>query len=120
MRSRTRTTSPAVGSAPASGGQRPTALARIDRIFGSIIDWLRTGYPDEAPRTGHSPLLALNGPLALSARQTAQIVAELGEKPTEPIDIEVAITKVTNQLPTATQTCTVTRALQPDTPHDVT
>ncbi|HEX9175963.1 MAG TPA: DUF3349 domain-containing protein, partial [Mycobacterium sp.] len=43
--------------------------------FQSVIDWLRAGYPDEGPRTGHSPLLALNGPIALSPRQTEQIVA---------------------------------------------
>ena len=53
----------------------------------SIIDWLRAGYTDEAPRTGYSPLLALNGPIALSARQTEQIVAELGEGPADSIDI---------------------------------
>ena len=48
----------------------------IGHTIRSIIDWLRAGYPDEAPRTGYSPLLALNGPIALSARQTEQIVAE--------------------------------------------
>jgi hypothetical protein len=85
-------------------------------MFGSIIEWLRTGYPDEAPRTGYSPLLALNGPIALSARQTAQIVAELDEGPTDPIDIGVTITKATNRLPTQAQTRTVARALHPDAP----
>jgi Protein of unknown function (DUF3349) len=78
----------------------------------SIIDWLRSGYPDEAPRTGYSPLLALNGPIALSARQTQQIVAELGEGPTDSIDIGVTITKATNHLPTQAQTRAVTRALR--------
>lgn len=68
-------------------------------MLGVIIEWLRAGYPDDAPRTGYSPLLALNGPLSLSARQTAQIVAKLGEGPTDSIDIEVTITKVTQ--PTA-------------------
>ena len=87
MRNHTRTTSPAVGSDPAPGGYRATACERIGRMFRSIIDWLRAGYPDEAPRTGYSPLLALNGPIALSARQTAQIVAELGEGPIDSIDI---------------------------------
>lgn len=85
-------------------------------MFGSIVEWLRTGYPDEAPRREYSPLLALNGPIALSARQTAQIVAELGEGSTDSIDIGVTITKATNHLPTQAQTRTVTRALHPDTP----
>jgi hypothetical protein len=35
----------------------------------SIINWLRAGYPDDAPRTGYSPLLALNGPISLSDKQ---------------------------------------------------
>lgn len=82
----------------------------------SIIDWLRGGYPDEAPRTGYSPLLALNGPIALSARQTEQIVAALGEEPTDSIDIGVTITRVTNRLPTHSQACAVTRALHRDKP----
>jgi hypothetical protein len=34
-------------------------------MFRSIIDWFRAGYPDEAPSTGYSPLLALNGPIGL-------------------------------------------------------
>ena len=41
-------------------------------MFRSIIDWLRAGYPDEAPRTG----------------------------PIDSIDIGVTITKATNRLPT--------------------
>jgi hypothetical protein len=77
----------------------------------SIVKWLRLGYPDDAPRTGYSPLLALNGPLSLSPRQTAQIVAELREGLTESIDIGVAITKTTNHLPTQQQTRTVIHAL---------
>jgi hypothetical protein len=85
-------------------------------MFGSIVDWLRAGYPDEAPRTGYSPLLALNGPIALSARQTEQIVAELGEGPTDSIDIAVTITRATNHLPTPAQTRAVTRALHQGKP----
>ena len=73
------------------------------------------GYPDDAPRAGYSPLLALNGPTALTARQTAQIVGELGDGPTDPIDIAVAITKATNRPPTQTQTRPVTETLTPNT-----
>src|SRR6476660_248173 len=107
MRNHTRTVSPAVGSAPVPGVQRPTARARIGRLLGAIIEWLRAGYPDDAPSTGSSPLLALNGPLSLSARQTAQIVAKLGEEPTDSIQIEVTISFVTDPPTTETQTRTV-------------
>jgi hypothetical protein len=37
----------------------------VRSMFRSIIDWFRVGYPDEAPSTGYSPLLALNGPIGL-------------------------------------------------------
>ena len=86
-------------------------LARIRIVFGSIIDWLRAGYPDQAPRTGYSPLLALNGPRALSSRQIAQIVRESSGRPTDSVDIGVAITKATNRLPTEMQARAVTHAL---------
>ena len=92
-------------------------MARIAGAVVSITEWLRAGYPDEAPRTGYSPLLALNGPIALSARQTAQIVSELGDAPSDLIDIGVAITKATDRLPTQTQTQTVTQALPPAIAH---
>ena len=90
-------------------------MARIAGAFGSFIEWLRAGYPDDAPTTGYSPLLALNGPISLSARQTARIVGELGDAPSDLIDIGVAITKATNRLPTEAQTRTVAQAL-PSTP----
>jgi hypothetical protein len=80
--------------------------------FRSIVDWLRAGYSDEAPRTGYSPLLALNGPIALTARQTEQIVDELGEAAIDSIDIGVAITKATKRLPTPAQARAVGRALR--------
>ncbi|MDT5280207.1 MAG: hypothetical protein QOJ20_1402, partial [Mycobacterium sp.] len=44
--------------------------------FWSVIAWLRAGYAYEAPRTGYSPLIALNGPIALSDRETHEIAAE--------------------------------------------
>lgn len=90
------------------------ARARISGVFRSIISWLRTGYPDEAPRTGYSPLLALNGPMSLTPRQIHHIVDELGGAPADRTDIEVAITKITDRLPTQTQTRAVTMALHPN------
>lgn len=81
----------------------------------SVIGWLRAGYPDDAPGQGYSPLLALNGPAALTSRHTAQIVSELGDGPADRIDIGIAITKATNRLATQAQTRAVTRALHPNT-----
>ena len=98
-------------------GSRPkqpsgmAVLTRINAAFRSVIDWLRAGYPDEAPPTGYSPLLALTGPMSLTPRQTRHIVDELDGTPADTTDIEVAITKVTDRLPTQTQTRAVASAL---------
>ena len=100
-----------VGYGQAPDRRRSSRPATIGHAFGSIIGWLRAGYPDEAPRNGYSPLLALNGPVSLSARQTAQIVAQLRQGPVDPVDVGVTITKVTNKLPTRAQIRTVTSAL---------
>ena len=47
--------------ATAATKQQPSLLAHVRSTFGSIINWLRAGYPDDAPHIGYSPLLALNG-----------------------------------------------------------
>ena len=78
----------------------------------SIVEWFRAGYPDDAPSTGHSPLLALNGPIALSQKQTDRIVDELCARSSDSVDIDVAITKVTDQLPTQAQIRKITLALE--------
>jgi hypothetical protein len=115
MRNHTRVRKPPDSPLATLAGPRLTTLARIVAGLGSIITWLRAGYPDEAPSTGYSPLLALNGPVSLSARQTARIISELGDGPMEPIDIAVAITKATHRLPTQTQTRTIAHTLAPET-----
>ncbi|WP_225331698.1 DUF3349 domain-containing protein [Mycobacterium intracellulare] len=77
----------------------------------SVIDWFRAGYADDAPRTGYSPLIALHGPVALTPRQIERVVDELQDGPTDTTDIEVAITKATDRLPSDNQLRTVARAL---------
>jgi hypothetical protein len=83
--------------------------------FRSVVDWLRAGYADEAPKTGHSPLIALQGPISLSQRQTQQVLDELGNRPADPVEIEVAITKATGQLPSDAQLRKIIRTLQRQT-----
>lgn len=102
-----------------SGGlpQPPTrgtaAPRRICGAFRSVIGWLRSGYPEEAPPSGYSPLLALNGPMRLTPRQTQHIVDQLVGGPTDITDIGVAITKATDRLPTPAQTRAIATALDP-------
>lgn len=91
-----------------------SARSRISDSFWSIIDWFRVGYPDEAPTVGYSPLLALNGPLALTARQMRSVVDELHGMSADTTDIKVAITKATDRLPTQSQIRAVTTALHPN------
>lgn len=100
------------------GPQSPTAhtavWSRINGIFGSVIGWLRAGYPDEAPATGYSPLVALGGPIALTPQQTQRIVDDLAGASVDPIDIGVAITKNVDRLPTPAQTRAIAKALRPN------
>ena len=102
---------PAVSSADDQSSPKHGVLTRVRHAVTAAIDWLRAGYPDEAPRTGHSPLLALNGPLALTPTQKDRIANALEGQPVCTTNIEVAITKATNRLPTPTQTRAISRAL---------
>jgi Protein of unknown function (DUF3349) len=83
----------------------------------SIVDWLRAGYPEEAPTTGYSPLLALNGPISLTDRQTELVLRELCDGPASTIQVDVAITKVTNRLPTPNQRQAIHRLVQQRKTH---
>ena len=82
----------------------------------SIVEWVRAGYPEDAPKTGYNPLIALAGPLSLTRRQTQQVLARLRGRPTDPISINVAITEITGQLPNPAQTRAVARAIEDTEP----
>jgi hypothetical protein len=84
---------------------------RRPRPVRSIIDWLRAGYPDEAPRIGYSPLIALHGPTSLSRKQIRQVLDCLATGVYDKTDIEVAITAATGRLPTPPQLRQVVAAL---------
>jgi uncharacterized protein YneF (UPF0154 family) len=51
----------------------------------------------------------------LSQRQTQQVLDELGNRPADPVEIEVAITKATGQLPSDAQLRKIIRTLQRQT-----
>lgn len=89
----------------------PAAHHWLHTSLRALHDWLRAGYPSEAPTRGYSPLLALNGPTSLSARQTRQVLAQL-QPNTTGIDIAVAITHATGQLPNASQTHAIEQRLR--------
>ncbi|MDG3009225.1 DUF3349 domain-containing protein [Rhodococcus sp. D2-41] len=76
----------------------------IPPFLNSIIDWLRAGYPDGVPEQDYVPLLALLN-RRLTHDEVLTITDELireGDLPIEKVDIQVLITKVTNEMPLET------------------
>ncbi|WP_216917381.1 DUF3349 domain-containing protein [Nocardia noduli] len=70
-------------------------------FLNAIIDWLRAGYPDGVPEADYIPLLALLR-RRLSDEEVRALAAELagtGDLPADSTDIQVMITKVTNEMP---------------------
>lgn len=70
-------------------------------FLGSIVSWLRAGYPEGIPESDYIPLLAVlsrrlsNDEVRLVARE---LIAS-GELPVDNIDIGTVITKFTDELP---------------------
>ena len=70
-------------------------------FLGSIVSWLRAGYPEGIPESDYIPLLAVlsrrlsNDEVRLVARE----LIDSGELPVDNIDIGTVITKVTDELP---------------------
>jgi hypothetical protein len=69
-------------------------------ILGSIVGWLREGYPDGVPERDYVPLFALLGRV-LSEDEAKAIAEELAQDadPTSARAIHEAITSVTSQPP---------------------
>ncbi|MDZ7917234.1 MAG: DUF3349 domain-containing protein [Rhodococcus sp. (in: high G+C Gram-positive bacteria)] len=78
----------------------------------AFVHWLRSGYPDDAPRYGHSSLLAL-ADQRLSPEQLGEIVIALAGYPVvEAIDIHVAITAVAGRMPSPADLIAVCSAIE--------
>lgn len=70
-------------------------------FLGSVVGWLRAGYPEGVPVSDYIPLLAVLA-RRLSSEEVAAVAQELitsGELPVDDIDIGATITKVTDDLP---------------------
>ncbi|MFI6167398.1 DUF3349 domain-containing protein [Nocardia sp. NPDC051052] len=83
-------------------------------FLNAIIDWLRAGYPDGVPESDYIPLLALLR-RRLSDDEIRQIAAELagsGDLPADKTDIQVMITKITNEMPSETDVLRVQTRLE--------
>jgi len=70
-------------------------------FLGSVVSWLRAGYPDGVPSGDYIPLIAVLA-RRLSGEEVRAVAHELiaaGELPVDDIDIGTLITKVTDELP---------------------
>ncbi|RJO76617.1 DUF3349 domain-containing protein [Nocardia panacis] len=70
-------------------------------FLNAIIEWLRAGYPEGIPESDYIPLLALLR-RRLSDDEVRQIAEELlttAPHPVDRTDIQVMITRITNELP---------------------
>ncbi|EID79084.1 MULTISPECIES: DUF3349 domain-containing protein [Rhodococcus] len=68
----------------------------------SFVGWLRAGYPQTGDPHGYIPLVALCG-AALTDEQVEQVavmVDKIGAGPVEDVDIRVAITNLSHEMPT--------------------
>jgi len=73
-------------------------------LIARAVAFVRTGYPHGVPRTGYIPLLALLR-RKLSEDEVAAVAARLAADPAsgvDSIDIGVAITRITDELPSPT------------------
>lgn len=70
----------------------------------SIVGWLRAGYPNGVPEQDYIPLFALLTRRLSEAEvdAVADALIEDGDLPIEKTDIQVLITKITNEMPLET------------------
>lgn len=71
----------------------------MNRFLNAIVSWLRAGYPEGVPPTDYMPVLALLT-RRLSTDEVKAVAAELMQRGDfNDIDIGVAITQITDELP---------------------
>jgi hypothetical protein len=85
-------------------------MAALPGFLGSILDWLRAGYPDGIPESDYVPLMIVLS-RRLSVDEVRMVTAELTRSgalpaaavpdpvPIDNVDIGTVITKITNELP---------------------
>lgn len=86
---------------------------RLTERVSSVLAFLRGGYPTGAPALGYAPLLALL-PRRVSDDEVATIATELAalkRRSITNVDVGVAITRVTDELPSVDEIERVHRRL---------
>ena len=71
----------------------------MNRFLHAIVSWLRAGYPEGVPPTDYMPVLALLS-RRLTTDEVKAVAAELMQRGDfDQVDIGVAITQITDELP---------------------
>ncbi|ANS31431.1 hypothetical protein R1CP_34085 [Rhodococcus opacus] len=81
--------------------EKTPPVKALPPLLASIIGWLRAGYPQGVPENDYLPLIALLR-RRLSDEEVREITAALvdqGDLPIGKPDIQMMITKVTNEIP---------------------
>jgi Protein of unknown function (DUF3349) len=73
----------------------------VNRFLNAIVSWLRAGYPEGVPPHDYLPVLALLSRRLTSDEVTA-VASELMQRgDVDQVDIGVAITEITDELPSS-------------------
>jgi hypothetical protein len=78
----------------------------LSHMLTRVLDFLRAGYPEGVPARDYIPLLALLR-RRLADDDVIAVATELvsnGNKPVDGTDVRVAITKITNDMPSLEDT----------------
>jgi hypothetical protein len=95
------------------GGFGLRGIMALSDVLAQIVGFLRAGYPEGVPDRDYIPLVALLR-RRLSDDEVIAVATEListGGAPVQGTDIRVAITKLTNELPSPDDTERVKRRL---------
>jgi Protein of unknown function (DUF3349) len=73
----------------------------VNRFLDAIVSWLRAGYPEGVPPHDYLPVLALLS-RRLTTDEVKAVASELMQRGDfDQVDIGVAITQITDELPSA-------------------
>ena len=73
----------------------------MNRFLNAIVSWLRAGYPEGVPPHDYLPVLALLS-RRLTSDEVKAVTSELMQRgDVDQVDIGVAITQITDELPSS-------------------
>ena len=73
----------------------------MNRFLNAIVSWLRAGYPEGVPPHDYLPVLALLS-RRLTSDEVKAVASELRQRgDVDQVDIGVAITQITDELPSS-------------------